>query len=1017
MIKKVILTLGLAYTMSISLIAQRVDYYQPYSPEPLPSNAPEWFKEIQKRPSGVNFHKMEKLFSNWLAKDVNARVKTLDKKPAVNFYRRWAKAFRPYAQADGRIVLPTIKEYFAQLDRDNQEEQFRASTNKWRNIGPNTTYSREGKIKDSQACIYRIAVAPSDHNILYSGAETGVVFRSSNKGETWQACDGTHNFGGAIYSIAVHPTNPNIVYVGGGIGFWKSTNAGQDWQRVKEVVGRVNSIRIAKSNPQYITLALGIGSDKHSGFYQSVDGGQTFTKTFEGICHDHELKPNNEDIIYLIAKAKGEQKFALYRSEDKGVSFTKQGSPVSNIVAGRLAVSEAPNGANYVYALVNTSTASYDSGLYGGVGKPYLLKSTDSGITWQDITIRKPNNRDPKNTFSPFVDEAQGGQGYFDMAIAVSSKNPEHLIWGLCNAYRSRNGGKEGYYKTAIGGYQRRDWSHPDIQDMVVAGDDTWMTTDGGIKYSADFFATKGEDRNQGIYASNYHGFSQGWNEDVMAGGRWHNGDVVHTARYGEGNTLHITGVEQATGHVMLSNPNKVYFSDGGVHTIPQEIGGAVTDSYGEFFTPHKPYEMLTTSNEIAFDPRYAQRLIMCPDDDKLNVYLSEDEGRSFRKYTWAEDEIISNYQFSRSNPENIYTAGIYTIYVKRGNEPLDMFFQAWEMSNSQALAPLQIAVDPHKPNTVWCTYSMEKGRVAYTEDGGATWHKPESELFKDRHLHWIVMTGDEHNGIYLGTADPDRAKVFYKDDTLEGWIDYSNGLPKGARLTRLTPFFKEGKLRAATSQGIWEIPLYNEHFRPTPQPIALNLGNGNLTATPNKEVQFDSYSIVNQNDVTKWEWEISPKPKTITNFNVRNPRVVFAYKGNYDVTLRITTEQGTFEKTVKNMITIAGNAPDNPNKETEILDKDPHATALSNLSEAKEQVIIANNILGENGEMTLRVKGLKGKRLVRIHNLKGALLRELSFSASESLIKVPAKGLQKGLYIFELRSEGYRYYGKFMIK
>ncbi len=997
--------------ISLAVKAQDVDYYQPYSPEPLPKNAPEWFHEIYKNPSKVNFHQMELLFRDWLAKDVNARVKTLDKKPAVNFYRRWAKAFRPYAQADGRIVLPTIKEYFAQLDKVNQEkEQFRATTKKWRNIGPNATYSREGKIKDSQACVYRLAVAPSNHNVVYCGAETGVVFRSTDKGQTWQACDGTHNFGGAIFSVAVHPTNPDIVYVGGGIGFWKSTNAGASWERVPDVVGRVNSIRIAKTNSKNITLSVGIGSDKHNGFYQSTDGGQSFRQTFEGICHDHELKPDNEGVVYLIAKKKGEDKFALYRSTDRGVTFAKQRSPVENIVAGRLAVSEAPNGSDYVYALVNTSTASYDSGLYGGVGKPYLLKSIDAGVTWEDITTRSGNPRDPKNTFSGFVDETQGGQGYFDMAIAVSNKDAEHLIWGLCNAYRSTKGGTEGYYKTAIGGYQKPSWSHPDIQDIVVAGDDTWITTDGGIKYSDNFFATKGKDRNNGIYASNYHGFSQGWNEDVMAGGRWHNGDVVHTARYGEGNTLHITGVEQATGHVMLSNPNKVYFSDGGVHTIPEKIGGMVIDSYGEFFTPHKPYEMLTTSNEIAFDPRYAQRLIMCPDDDRLNVYLSEDEGRSFRKYTWAEDEIISNYQFSRSNPENIYTAGIYSIYVKRGNEPLDMFFQAFEMSGSQVLAPLQIAVDPHKPNTVWCTYSLEKGKVAYTEDGGATWQYPQSELFKDRHLHWIVLTGDEHNSVYLGTADPDRAKVFYKDDTLNEWIDYSNGLPKGARLTRLTPFYKEGKLRAATSQGIWEIPLYNEHFRPTPQPMALNLGNGDLTANPNKEVQFDSYSIVNQNDVKEWEWEFSPKPKSITSFKVRNPRVVFGYKGNYNVTLKITTDKGVFKKTVQNMITIGGNAPDNPNEDTII-------TAVEDLAQAREEVIILNNVLKENREMTLRVKGLKGERLVRIHNLKGALLRELTFPETANLLQIPAGGLEKGLYIFELRSEGYRYYGKFMIR
>ncbi len=54
--------------------------------------------------------------------------------------------------------------------------------------------------------------------------------------------------------------------------------------------------------------------------------------------------------------------------------------------------------------------------------------------------------------------------------------------------------------------------------------------------------------------------FGQGWNEDVMAGGRWHNGDAVMMKSYGEGKAVYVGGVEQATGYVMLSNPKKCIF-------------------------------------------------------------------------------------------------------------------------------------------------------------------------------------------------------------------------------------------------------------------------------------------------------------------------------------------------------------------------------------------------------------------------------------------------------------------------
>lgn len=63
--------------------------------------------------------------------------------------------------------------------------------------------------------MFRIAVALSDSATLYCGTESGVVFKTTNHGELWEACAPEHNFGGSIYSIAIHPTDKNIVYVGG----------------------------------------------------------------------------------------------------------------------------------------------------------------------------------------------------------------------------------------------------------------------------------------------------------------------------------------------------------------------------------------------------------------------------------------------------------------------------------------------------------------------------------------------------------------------------------------------------------------------------------------------------------------------------------------------------------------------------------------------------------------------------------------------------------------------------------
>lgn len=971
--------------------------YDPYTPEPLPAGAPAWLREIARDPSGVNFARMDSLFRQWMAEDVDARVKTIERKPAVNFYRRWEKAYRPYVREHGRIVLPTFSEHLAMIDARNAAP-FRNTRGqnetlpRWRNIGPNATFENKGsglREKDSQVCVFRISVAPTDHNVVYCGTETGVVFKTTDKGLTWRACRGEHDFGGSIYAIHVSPHDANTVYVGGGQNLWKTTDGGETWTREPDIRSRVNSIRIHPENPDHITLCAGLRDDEHSGFFVSTDGGKSYRQTINGIAHDHELQPGRPLRQYALVRPKGSDGFRFFITEDGGENFSEVQLPVTPIAAGRLSVSAAPNGENYVYALVNRSrNTAWDSGPLGGEGEPYVLKSTDGGLTWEDQTTRS-SATPSRNTFSGFADETTGGQGYFDMTIGASNKNPEHLIFGLCNAYRSTQGGKGGWYTTGIGGYVATDKMHPDIQDIAVAGEDTWIVTDGGVKYSTDFFATPGENRHKGIYAADYHGFGQGWNEDFMAGGRWHNGDVVHSAGYGEGTTLHVGGVEQSTGHVFLSRPRTAYFSDAATVEAPATLQEAPRLNYGQM--TKKPYETLRTAGEIAFDPRFARRFIMTSAEDPYQLFLTEDEGQSFRRIFDAEGELICSYAFARSNPDYIYVAGVYDIYRSSdGGDSWEMFPQRAFNVESSFSVNSTIAIDPKDETKLWHVSSNKPGEVAYTTDGGQTWTNPLSDHLKQRIFQWIVLAGDEHNGVYLATMD--GASIYYKDDTMTDWSDYSAGLNPGARITRLVPFFKEGKLRAATNQGIWEIPLVRPNFVPVAQPMALNLGHGDLTSSPSMEVQLDSYSIVNQSSAT-WQWTFSPQPEWVSDAAVRNPRVRFTYPGVYDVTLTVTTPEGTHSRTMQKMIR-TGEVP----------------TAINAAPAAAPKV----EATYRDGIVRLSAEGLATEKVLTLHNAKGALLHKVVLSPTQTTAEI-ALSAPQGILLYELRTVDYKFFGKLL--
>ena len=980
--------------------------FDPYFREPLPATAPEWMRQIAENPSGVNFHEMQRLFNEWRANDVDVRVKTVENKPAVNFYRRWMAAYRRFVANDGTIVLPTMEQYAAKIDSMNNRAGVALSrvagrnggTEKiWRNIGPNRTYSNENgelKRKDSQVCVFRIAVALSDSATLYCGTESGVVFKTTDHGMSWQPCAPQHNFGGSIFSIAVHPTDKNTVYVGGGPWLWKSTDGGDTWSRCGGISNRVNSIRINPRNTDYITASVGSKQEGTSaaGFFVSSDGGENFSCTLRGICFDHELQPGNSDRIYLVRRESGPWA-GIYISENAGMSWQQLELPVDMMVCGRLAVSEAPGGEDYVYALVTCDSWGYDAGPQGGKGTPHILMSKDGGANWEDQTDK--GGKYYHTTFSPIMDAA-GGQGFFDMMIGASAHDPAHVLYGLTSLYRSTEEGVANYRDNSIGGYQRNDWMHCDIQDIAIHPcGDTWICNDGGIKYSRDFFETKGEDRHDGVYASDYQGLGVGWNEDVMAAGRWHNGDVVHAASYGEGNSVHVGGVEIATGYVMKSNPWKVYFTDASTRVMPREMDGSVGEDFRTWFVDKKPYEALRINGEIATDPRYALKVFLQDMTDNWAGYLSYDEGASFQKVFDSEGEEFYNYEFARTDPDRVYIAGCWNLW--RSDDGGLTFYECTQpfRITDDYIHYNRLVVDPNDENHLLVICNDRYGSVSESFDGGNSWAAYDVANLSGIRIHQIILVGDEYNSTYVTSYD--GASVYFRDNTMSEFIDYSSGLNPGARISKVVPYYKGGVLRMATDQGLWEAPLYHQDFIPVAQPMALNLGSGNLTANPQKEVQFDSYSIVRQDENTRWQWSFSPQPQYVSDATARNPRVVFGNPGNYDVTLTVTTPAGTSSRTIKNMITIEG---------------------ATGVDEAKVgEVGIRNALLAKGEPLSVITTGLAGDALITIHGMKGQLLHSAGIPAGQGCVDVAVDALPAGVYIYSIKSATQKFFGQFIIK
>jgi hypothetical protein len=57
-------------------------------------------------------------------------------------------------------------------------------------------------------------------------------------------------------------------------------------------------------------------------------------------------------------------------------------------------------------------------------------------------------------------------------------------------------------------------------------------------------------------------GFDQGWNDDIMVGGRYHNGNMGRFENYPQGEFIALGGGEAPTGYANYSDERITQFSD-----------------------------------------------------------------------------------------------------------------------------------------------------------------------------------------------------------------------------------------------------------------------------------------------------------------------------------------------------------------------------------------------------------------------------------------------------------------------
>ncbi|HMV96976.1 MAG TPA: S-layer homology domain-containing protein [Anaerolineales bacterium] len=276
----------------------------------------------------------------------------------------------------------------------------------WTWIGPGNIGGR----------VRSIIIHPTDTNIMWAGSVTGGIWKSTDGGASWNILtDFMSNM--AVTTMVIDPSNPNILYAGTGEGFtgnreiseplgggvFKTTDGGSTWTQLSSTNNSnwyfVNRLAIHPSNPQILLAAT------YTGLWRSTDGGSSWSSVLTGYMADVNFNPSDGNKAVAGNQFSGQ----AYYSTNGGVSWGSTNTGGN----GRVEVAYAPSSPSTVYASVDN---------IGG----QLWKSVDGGVSYALV-----------NSGNDFL----SGQGWYDNALWVDPTNPNTLVVGGVDLYRSTNGG------------------------------------------------------------------------------------------------------------------------------------------------------------------------------------------------------------------------------------------------------------------------------------------------------------------------------------------------------------------------------------------------------------------------------------------------------------------------------------------------------------------------------------------------------------------------------------------------
>ncbi len=272
---------------------------------------------------------------------------------------------------------------------------------------------------------------PGNPLVYYIGASSGGIWKSTDGANRWSPIFDDQP-AQSIGALAIAPSDHNVVWAGTGEAFvrsnisigngvYKSTDAGKTWQHMGlEKTGRIGRVAIDAQDPDTVFVAAmghSYGPQKERGVFRTKDGGKTwehvlFVDENTG-CFEIAMDPTNSRIlfagmwplvIHTWGRFSGGPNGGIWKSTDGGDTWKRlTGHGLPSPPLGKIGIAIAQSNPQVVYALIET----------GHPNRGVLWRSNDGGENWRLVSYNRLLNERPHYASRVMVNPADEDEVYF----------------------------------------------------------------------------------------------------------------------------------------------------------------------------------------------------------------------------------------------------------------------------------------------------------------------------------------------------------------------------------------------------------------------------------------------------------------------------------------------------------------------------------------------------------------------------------------------------------------------------